>query len=876
MISLTIDGNPVEVEEGSTILEAANKAGVDIPTLCYDPRLEPYGACRMCVVEVKNSPKLLPACTAPASKGMEVITESEKLTKIRRTILELQCVDHALDCPVCDAAGECKLQDLVYRLGLQTNRFHKTRRHDPPDTRSPLVERNLNRCIFCSRCVRICHEVQGVGAIGLINRGFETIVGPPFGEPLDCEFCGQCIATCPVGALTSKIFKFRARTWFLERTPSTCPHCGTGCRINVEHMKGKVYRITADVGEGVNDGNLCPKGRFGYEFVNQEDRLASPRVKRNGNLAGASWDEAINETVKGIEKVIAGGNSDSVGFLGSPRLTNEENYLLQKLARIGIGTNNVDTRARFGHVHAVRSARKAFGAPAPAPTYEAIAKAKTLVVVDSVLTETNPVIGNHILEAIRKQGAKLVVLSPRGSKLVRHADSWIQHAPGAAGTLVAGIARAMIDAGSHEKEAEQLEGFASFKTSLDAFDPAAMEKAAGVDADTVKRLAERIANEGPALFLMSLPSFENVKGAATWSAVHNLALLAGASGPGRLGVLTATEACNLQGALDMGAAPEFLPGLVPLEDEKARESLGRAWGQSLPATPGLDAQAMIEAAESGKLKALVVFGENPLFNFPDADRVEKALKNLALLVVADPYDTETARLAHVVFPASTFAEKSGTFTNTEMRIQAVGRAVDPPGEARPDWRILADLLEGFKQGAPYESPGDVAAEIASVQPAFRDLDDPARTGGEGVLWNAGAGENAPAFLPEPAPAIPETLKDGELALVTGALLNHAGTVTRHGPGLNQVVDRARLRIHPADAKASGLADGDRVSVKTAAGAVEAEVTVDEDMRKGAAFLPVHFEACRANRLTAPPDEHGERKPATVTLEKVKKAVATNA
>ncbi|MHC4598247.1 MAG: NADH-quinone oxidoreductase subunit G, partial [Planctomycetota bacterium] len=318
MISLKIDGIAVEVEEGATILDAAKKAGVTIPTLCHDDRLKPFGACRMCLVEVKGMPRLQPACTSPAPKDAEIITHSDRLLRVRQTILEYQCVNHPLDCPVCDAAGECRLQDLVYEHALHGNRFRMERRAEVPDTRAPLVERNPNRCVSCYRCVRICHEVQGVGAIGMIHRGFKTDIAPPFDEPLDCEFCGQCISACPVGALTSRVFKYRARSWFLTRTPSTCPHCGTGCRVNVEHMNGKVLRITANVGEGVNGGNLCPKGRFGYEYVHGADRLAAPRLRRNGGTAESSWDEALDGLVKGIKRVIDAGGANSVGVLGSP------------------------------------------------------------------------------------------------------------------------------------------------------------------------------------------------------------------------------------------------------------------------------------------------------------------------------------------------------------------------------------------------------------------------------------------------------------------------------------------------------------------------------------------------------------------------------
>ncbi|MHC5077675.1 MAG: molybdopterin-dependent oxidoreductase [Planctomycetota bacterium] len=876
MIPLTIDGIPVEVDDGATVLDAAKKAGVEIPTLCHDDRLKPYGACRMCLVEVNAGPKLMAACTTPAAKDMAVVTRNDRILKIRQTLLELLCVHHPLDCPVCDAAGECRLQDLVFGQEQQKNRFDLPRRDAPSDTRAPLVERNLNRCISCYRCVRICHEAQGVGAIGLSKRGYDTKIGPPLGKVLDCEFCGQCIATCPVGALTSKVFKFRARTWFLSRTPSTCPHCGTGCRIGVEHMKGKVYRITAKVGEGINNGNLCPKGRFGYEFVNSEDRLAAPLLRGNGKPSEVPWKDALDGAAKGLKKVLDASGPNAIGLIGSPRLTNEENYLLQKLARAGIGTNNVDTLACFGHAHHLEGARKAFGALPVFPTYEDIPKAKTLFVIDSAVTETNPVIGNLLIRAMRESGAQVVLLSPRGSKLSRHATEWVQHRPGAAGALLLAIANVMAKGAA--KAVKGLPGFDAFSKALKDYSPKAVAKKCGVNAATVKALAERLTKEGPTLFLLGLPSYENVKGAATWTAAYNLSLLAQASGEGRLGVMAPTEAANVQGALDMGAAPGSLPGGIPFEDKAYRAALGKAWGKEIPTHPGLDAWGMIEAAEAGTLKGLIVAGENPFFNFPDASRVEKALKKLDYLLVIDPFQTETSAVAEAILPASTFAEKTGTFTNTELRIQRVNAAVPPVGNARPDWYILAELGKRLGMPGEYEDEGAIAAEIATVQPAFRGIEDPARTGGEGVLWNADpGGKSAPSFLDGPWPKIPDKPAKGELTLLTGTLLNHSGTVTRHCPGLHQVVDGARLRVHPEDAKSLGLEEGDTAKVKASEGdAVEATVQLDETLVQGTVFLPVHFEAARTHLLVSPPDADGERSPVRITVEKIRAKVEAGA
>jgi predicted molibdopterin-dependent oxidoreductase YjgC len=523
----------------------------------------------------------------------------------------------------------------------------------------------------------------------------------------------------------------------------------------------------------------------------------------------------------------------------------------------------------------VRNARAAFGVLPPAPTYDAIDEAKILVVVDSALTETNPIMGNKLLGAVRNRGAKVVLLSSRGSKLSRHADLHILHNPGSAGAVLAAAASALVKKGKFDADAKEREGFDEFKKGLKDFTPASVAKACGADKKAVEELARRLGAEGPSLFLLSLPSYENVKGSATWAAAYNLSVLAGATTTGRLGVLTATEACNLQGALDMGVAPEYLPGFLRWEDKDAREAVGETWGKPLPTQPGLSAWEMIEEAEAGKLKGLVVFGANPLFDFPDALRVEAALKKLTFLAVVDPYLTETGALAHVVLPASTFAEKDGTFTNAEMRIQRVNAAIPPVAGARTDWKIIADLGKRFDMPGEYESVADIASEIAAVYPGFKGIEDPERTGGDGFLWREGAAKNtAPVFLAEPALEKPKPPAKGALTLVTGALLNHSGTVTRHCPGLNRVRGEAELRIHPEDAK--DLEDGDEALLQAGGGAVTAKVRLDPTLARGGLFLPVHFESAKTQVLATVPDERGEREPTVVTLEKVKAKVGAGA
>ncbi len=623
MVNLTIDGKQITVPKNATIYEAARDNGIHIPVLCYAKKLLPYGACRICLVEVEQMKgRLIPSCTTPVTEGMVVTTTSDEIVKVRKTVLEFLLVNHVVDCPVCDKGGECDLQDLTYEYEVVTNRFEGEKFDLPTDEVNPLIERNMNRCVLCGKCVRVCDEVVGYGSYSFINRGFETKIATAFDRGLHCEFCGQCVSMCPVGALLPRPFKFKARPWQLNEVDTVCGYCGNGCTVTLGILNKKVETIRFNDKNGVNDGNLCIRGRFGYSYVNSDDRLTKPLVRKGDKLVEAEWDEALQTVADGLKKAQDG---KGAGILSGARLTNEELFLLKNLAKT-LGTGNLDHSGGECYKGVTEGLLETLGVQASTGTFPQIEESDVVLAVRNDFYDTHPVVGMVINQAIRRNNAQLLVVSGKGGKLSKLPRAkTLMSAPGLELDVLNGLSQVILDEGLAKTDG--LEGLDALKQSLAEFTPDKVAAKTGVDADALRDAARQLAGAGNAAIMLAygLPYTPLSKELAV--AAANLALLTGIAGREGSGLYLCGEKSNSQGAIDLGV---------------------------LPTADGLGAQAMLDAATAGNLDALYVVGEDPVASFPDRDKVEKALKQVPFLVVQDLFLSSTAAQADVVLPAASF------------------------------------------------------------------------------------------------------------------------------------------------------------------------------------------------------------------------------
>jgi formate dehydrogenase alpha subunit len=811
-VELNINGRDIAVEPGATILEAALANGIYIPNMCWDRRLTPYGGCRLCVVEVEGSPKLMAACSTPVQPGMVIQTETPKLLKARKTVLELLLIHHPLDCPICDKAGECELQDLAFKYGPAEARFEAKRKHEPESTAAPLVERNPNRCILCGKCVRICGDHQGVHAINLIGRGFVSKVSPAFEETLDCEFCGQCIDICPVGALGSKPYKYRSRVWFMEEKDTICPYCGSGCTLSLGVREGTIVRARGIDGKGISKGDLCGKGRFGFDFVHSEKRLKSPLIKKSGEFVEATWEEALFHVAEKLNEVKKNHGAEAVGAIGSQRCSVEDNYMLQKFMRSVVGTGNIDSFARFGYAYTQEAARRVFGLNTLPIKFDSPLEADVILVVESDITSTQPVFGLNILKAMRMHDAKLIVADPKATKLTRHSSEWLRIKPGTSVALLNGIMNVMVEEGIYDKERDSVPGFGALKEAIKEYTPEKVASITGVEAEQIRNAARMFAGAKNRLLTLTIGGSENTKGLNTALAAADLVALSG-SGPEALQM--PVEYANTIGLFEAGVRPDAGAGHKPAEPV------------------GLDIKKMLYD-EKSPIKALYVMGENPVISFPRSKAVEQVMGGLELLVVQDIVFSETAMLADVVLPASSWAEKEGTFVGSSGVPQKVVKCIPETGQSIPDRKIFRNLARAMQKDIGMGDIEELRAEIG------RNIDMSFDTSGYKL-----------EFVPAVHAAGEDTDEEYPLQMVTGVLMQHSGSLTTVSKSLGSVVSDAYLQINPADAGRFGITSEGYVSVRSRRGEAFLKAKVTDEVPEGMLFVPAHFPHARVNALTYP-------------------------
>jgi len=874
-VTLKINGTQLTGTPGETILDLATRHGIDIPNLCHDPRLQPAGSCRLCLVEVDGQRGPVTACTFQIAEGMIVRTDTDEIRTLRKTILELLFYEHTGVCTTCDENGDCRLQRYGYEYQVGDEVLGGTAAQPPQDNYTAgneAIVYDPGKCIRCGRCIRICEEVQMDSALTFSNRAGDVAVTTAFDMPLNdstCELCGQCISTCPTGALYERQARGRGQCKDLVRTRTTCVYCGVGCQIdlNVNPRTNQIVRVTSPTGVIPNDSNLCVKGRFGMDFVASDKRLMAPLIKRNGQFEKATWDEALDYVAKRLSETKAQHGPDSIAGLSSAKCTNEENYVFQKFIRAAVGTNNVDHCARLCHASTVAGLARAFGSGAMTNSIDELRRAACILVIGSNTTEAHPVIGLAIKEAAARNGARLIVADPRTIDLVRFGALHLAHKPGTDVALINAMMNVIIAEKLYDKAfvAERTEDFEEMAAAVADMTPEKAEEITTVPADAIRAAARIFATAPASSIVYSMGITQHTTGTDNVLSLANLSMLTGQIGRESTGVNPLRGQNNVQGACDMGALPNVYPGYQSVEDAKIREKFEKAWGAKLSDKKGLTVVEIMHAVEEDKIKAIYIMGENPALSDPNLNRTRKALADVEFLVVQDIFLSETAEYADVVLPTLCFAEKDGAFTNTERRVQRIRKAVDGPANARLDWQIICDVATRMGYSMSFRNASRIMDEIASLCPiyggiAWDRIDDvglqwpcpdrghPGTRYLHGDRFSRGKGKFHAVAYREPAESAGG---DYPFILSTGRLLYqfHTGTMTRKSAAINQVSPTGFVEIHCDDAAALGIADGDAVEVRTRRGRVTTLARVTDHIEKGWLFMPFHFAEGPANMLT---------------------------
>lgn len=870
-VAFTIDGQRIEAREGEILLAVARANGLDIPGLCYHPRLSVTGGCRLCDVKVEGRRKWMPACQLEVENGLSIVAFDDELENARRTLIELLLVEHNCDCLVCESVGHCELQDLAYRYGLdKRTRRYASPVHDLPkeDVSSPVLVHDPSKCILCERCVKACDEIQGKEILSYANRGLSAVVtaGPHGWEASDCDGCGECVQLCPTGAIREKLDNRPPRQWEMESVQTTCSYCGVGCQLNVWVHDGRIIKVTG-ADSVPNFGSTCVKGRFGHTYIQKGDRLTHPLIRRNGELVVASWDEALDEVAAKFSSIKKEYGADAIAGLSSATCTNEENYVFQKFMRACIGTNNVDHCARLCHASTVAGLAAAFGSGAMTNSIEEIEFADCILVTGSNTTETHPIIANLIKRAVRYHGAKLIVVDPRQIDLVRHATLWLRQRNGTDVAWINGLMHAILSKGLHAEEfiADRTENFPAFRKAVDSYPLKRASDISGIPEEQLQAAAEIYASADKASIVYSMGITQHTHGTNNVLSLANLAMLTGNVGKASSGVNPLRGQNNVQGACDLGALPNVCPGYQAVTAPETQTRFEETWGRKISPNVGLTIVEMMHSAHEKQLKGMIIMGENPMVSDPNLNHVEEALKSLDFLVVQDIFLTETALLADVVLPAASFAETDGTFTNTERRVLLVNKAIDPPGEARQDWEIICDLATRMGYRMNYASAARIMDEIAEVTPIYggmshrrlleQELQWPCLSAdhpGTKFLHEGRFTRGLGRFHPVEYMSSAELPNDEyPFILSTGRILHHfhTGSMSRRSEALNAYVNEGYIEIHPDDLTKLGLSDGDLIKVITRRGSIVTSARATSRVAVGSVFAPFHFVEAAANRLT---------------------------
>lgn len=865
-IQLIIDDVKISTKSNKTILEAALENGIYIPHLCHHEDLIPTGACRMCIVEVDGYRGQITACNTTVADGMKIRTESNDIQLIRQTSLELIHANHTQDCTSCNKNNQCQLQEVTSFVGIDIERFNSLRKTRPflePDSSNPFFTLDHNKCIMCGICVRTCDEVQGVSALNYADRGFGTVISTFMNKPIlesVCESCGECVVRCPVGALIPKQFQIPGR-----EVKTVCSYCGVGCNIILGVRNNEIISARGDRESIVNKGRLCVKGRYGYSFVNHKDRLTNPLIKKNGEFVEVTWDEALEL----IASKFAKSKKDQFAALASAKVTNEDNYIIQKFTRAVMGTNNVDHCARLCHSPTVAGLAQTFGSGAMTNSIDEFTNAKAIFSIGSNTTYAHPIIGLHIKQA-KRNGAKIIVANPKEIDLVRFADLHIRQKPGSDVALLMGMARVIIEENLVDQEfiSNRTEDYEKLVNSLDEFSLNQVELLTGIPKEQIREAARMYALNSPASIVYAMGITQHSHGTDNVLAISNLALLTGNIGKESSGVNPLRGQNNVQGACDMGGLPDVYTGYQKVINPEVQQKFENAWGVSLSNKIGITHTEIFDQIDTGIIKSLYQVGENPVLSEANANHVKRSLEKLDFFVVQDIFLTESANYADVVLPATTFAEKDGTFTNTERRVQRVRKAIEPRGNAMQDWEITCAIARRMgAKGFDFSNVEEISNEIRSLTPSYAGISY-SRIEKEGLQWPC-PNENHPGtkimhiekfarlsgkakFMPLEYRLSDELPDEGfPLLLTTDRSLYHyhTSTMTRRVEGLRVLDKEELLRINPEDAEKYGIIHGEMVKAISRRGEVFVKADINEICPPGVVSMTFHFFESPTNELT---------------------------
>ena len=957
-VTLSIDGRSLTAPAGATIWEAARSAGIDIPTLCHDPKLEPVAVCRVCVVDVENARTLPAACIRKVEEGMAVRTDTDRVRRARRTLVELleagqPHADEEADqadregrvnqADQADQAGQAgqtgrrkpAAQDELWRLGRQLrsdpSRFAATCSNPtkPPDLSSPVIAVDLNACILCDRCIRACDDVQVNDVIGRTGKGCETGIAFDNGLPLggsSCVSCGECVATCPTGALTDKRLVDAAENGSdaavdgpdsaangteetdpdaaldgpgTRRVDSICPYCGVGCGISYHVRNGRIEGVTGR-DDTHTEGRLCVKGRYGYDYTHHPQRLTKPLVRREDAypkrplsadfedyrdfrrslrspewndrirevFREADWDEALDLAARRLLEIKNTLGPGALAGFGSAKVTNEEAYLFQKLIRVVFGTNNVDHCTRLCHASSVAALTEAIGSGAVSNAFQEVLETDVIFVIGSNTEDNHPVAASYMKQAVDR-GAKMIVLDPRRPTIADHATRYVRFKPGTDIALLNGLMHVILREGLQDRDfiARRTERFDSLAPSLASYTPEMASRITGVPPSVIEEVALEYGRAERAMVFWGMGISQHVNGTDNARALISLCLMTGNIGRRGTGLHPLRGQNNVQGASDVGLIPQFYPGYQDADDPEVRKRFEQAWSTALDPNAGLTVVEIMHGALDGSIAGMLMMGENPFLSDPNMNKVRKALQRLSFLVVQDVFLTETAEFADVILPASTAAEKRGTYINTNRMVQIGRQAIEPPGAARLDGDILIDLanrmirMEQGENGPrwAYDGPESVWEEIVALTPMFHGITYEAMER-ETVVWPLeepvlftgsfpqGRGRFTPvSFAP------PDELPDEAYPFVlnTGRVLEHwhTGTMTRRARALDAISPEPFVEMTPGDLERLGVEEGEPVAVSSRRGAITLKAKASGRVADGNVFIPFHFKEAAANILT---------------------------